>query len=503
MNIATFLGHFGLTENPFRAEEARNDSVFRRIESKCRHPDFDKIVGDFEPSSTSVVFGERGSGKTAIRLQIERTLAEHNIANPTQRCLPIIYDELNPVLDRFSRKVRRGTPLETIRRFALVDHIDAIMNAAVPWMVDRILTELRSRESNHFDEQAPARAKRLDLPTKRELMTLQICYDRPEAADARSGRLKRALRLRSNNMIRPLKWVIAGLAAATLALILFYLLSSPAQSIWLWNTLIVLMLLGTAAVFGRLIWMWLQTHRLAADLAKRMRVLDRSAASFRESLLALSTRDAMVAELPRSDDDDLRYAMFSRLLRVIRPFGFRSIMILIDRVDEPTLISGEPERMRAFVWPLLNNKFLQQDHISVKLLLPLELRHLLHRETAEFFREARMDKQNLIERLSWTGAMLYDLCAARLTACLGDGAPPVSLADMFDESVTAKVLIDALDEMQQPRDAFKLLYQVIQEHCANVPEEKPQWHVPQSILDSVRRDQVGRMHGMLRGHRAA
>jgi len=36
-----------------------------------------------------------------------------------------------------------------------------------------------------------------------------------------------------------------------------------------------------------------------------------------------------------------------------------------------------------------------------------------------------------------------------------------------------------------------------------VPEERPQWQVPRPLLDSVRRSQVDRMNGMLRGERPA
>ena len=195
--------------------------------------------------------------------------------------------------------------------------------------------------------------------------------------------------------------------------------------------------------------------------------------------------------------------MFGRLLRVVRPFGYRTIMVLVDRVDEPTLINGEPMRMKAFVWPLFNNKFLQQDDIGVKLLLPLELRHLLGRETTEFFREARLDKQNLIDRLTWSGATLYDLCSTRLNACRRDGEPAVSITDMFDGDVAHRDLVDGLEQLQQPRDAFKFLYQVLQEHCRSVPDETPQWRIPRAVLDSVRRAQVDRMAGMLRGERPA
>jgi hypothetical protein len=42
------------------------------------HSDFDKILGDLSRPSTSIVFGEKGSGKTAIRLQIADRVARHN-----------------------------------------------------------------------------------------------------------------------------------------------------------------------------------------------------------------------------------------------------------------------------------------------------------------------------------------------------------------------------------------------------------------------------------------
>ena len=155
--------------------------------------------------------------------------------------------------------------------------------------------------------------------------------------------------------------------------------------------------------------------------------------------------------------------------------------------------------MRAIVWPMLNNKFLQQDRLAVKLLLPLELRHELNRESSEFFREARLDKQNLVERLTWSGATLYDLCTARLNACRDDETAALSLTDLFDESVTYQDIIDALEIMQQPRDAFKFLYQVLQEHCRLMPEESPNFRVARLTLESVRRNQSQRVQELYRG----
>jgi hypothetical protein len=183
------------------------------------------------------------------------------------------------------------------------------------------------------------------------------------------------------------------------------------------------------------------------------------------------------------------------------------MVVVIDRVDEPTLISGDPERMRAVIWPLFNNKFLQQEGLGVKMLLPIELRHALFKESSAFFQEARLDKQSLVERLNWTGAMLYDLCDARLKACLDPRAlatdGPISLLDLFAEDVTARDLVDALDQMHQPRDAFKFLYACIGEHCSNVTAEQEQWKIPRLVLETIRKQQSERVQQLYRGIRPA
>ena len=130
MNLQQFLDHWKIAENPFRGEEARQDSVFVRIglgsspeslvlspESSggpsasfgavaagfgtqdsvtqdarrpSAHSDFDKILGDLSRPSTSIVFGEKGSGKTAIRLQIADRIAAHNARNPGTKPVKIL-----------------------------------------------------------------------------------------------------------------------------------------------------------------------------------------------------------------------------------------------------------------------------------------------------------------------------------------------------------------------------------------------------------------------------
>jgi len=515
MNLNSFLAHYQITENPFRAEEARLDNVFSRVEIACHHPDFEKICGDFNRPASSVVFGERGSGKTAIRLQIEQRLQQHNQAHPEARCLAIPHDELNPVLDRFNRRSGKTSPEQMLASIRLVDHVDAMMHTITPRLVDAALNENRGgRDEEWLSSPVPGNAnsrpqpvaktlRQLDRSAKRDLIILQMCYDRPESSARRTAALKRTVRFGSSNGFGFARTMSIAAAIVCVAAAIWFLVEAPTENQWLWKTLMGVMAGASLFMLVRMMVVWGRGQQLAKEIHRQLRVIDRSTPSFRQSMLAVGHDDEVTAALPRTDDDDLRYAMFRRLLNVLRPFGYRSIMVLVDRVDEPTLINGEPSRMKALVWPLLNNKFLQQDSVAVKMLLPLDLRHLLNRESPEFFREARLDKQNLVEKLVWSGAVLYDLCSARLNACRPADAPPISLRELFDESVTAQDLIDALDQMQQPRDAFKLIYQVIQEHCANVPEEAPQWKIARPVLDAIRKQQVERLGGMLRGVRPA
>ena len=90
MTVSDFLQHWNLTENPFRGEEARSDAVFARMggapetpdDASLFHSEFEKILGDLRRPGSSVVFGEKGSGKTAMRLQIAQAAAVRSMRWP-------------------------------------------------------------------------------------------------------------------------------------------------------------------------------------------------------------------------------------------------------------------------------------------------------------------------------------------------------------------------------------------------------------------------------------
>src|SRR5690606_23840608 len=85
--------------------------------------------------------------------------------------------------------------------------------------------------------------------------------------------------------------------------------------------------------------------------------------------------------LYRGDD---RYELLMKLQSVLQTLGFSSIVVMVDRLDEPHLINGSAERMRDLLWPLFDNKFLKHPGIAFKLLLPSAVVPYLNRQEKEF-----------------------------------------------------------------------------------------------------------------------
>lgn len=595
MTPSSFFEHFGILENPFRGEEARQDAVFTRlvlgprpseqpdplggasgsvqpfrviregVGRGAQHPELERIAGDLHQIASSVVFGEKGSGKTAIRLQLAHAVSAYNARNAEAKVLLVPYDDLNPVLDRLHNRLRRLTrkgetpPAESLKQIRLVDHIDGLLSAAVPRLVDSALSTGLSPSASGPEipdvGPEPRKAlKRADQSVKRDLLILQAIYDRAEDAVDRTRQLRRAMGVKRSlfehvsSLLALWGWILP------MVVVLLMVISSPgvpptsigsgdasttavAQTTLqvFWDTITSpTKLLGFLGLSGwsdsrTVVWsslfflatgIWLvflirrgwsdrfRLSRLAHRLHRQIRVSGRSEGSIAESIRQIPGRWRSSSILPVTDSEDQRMRMLQRLRGVLALFGYRSIVAVIDRVDEPSLVSGDADRMRSVVWPLMNNKFLQQEGVAIKMLLPIELRHMLFRESAAFFQQARMDKQNLVEQLSWTGSMLFDLCTARMTACRAprmgaEGSEPITLADLFEENVGREMLVEALEQMRQPRDAFKLVYQCIMEHCAVALEGAGEWRINKRILELVKKQQAERVRQLAMGIRPA
>jgi hypothetical protein len=571
VTIDGFLEHWSLIEHPFRAEEARQDGLLARmVETSVRqamenplrtsrmprHPDFDKIAGSLNRPSTSVVFGEKGSGKTAIRLQLASSVAGHNAANPTKRVLLVHHDELSPMLSRLHerlRTVKRGKEspvLDSLKQLRLGDHVDAILGQVTPRLVDAAMehvtvagstvagagialggggtgsggnagtsggffaggdgpASISSADRIDLGAEPRKQLRRLDGDVKRDLLLLQAAYDRPENAGSRTRDLRKAL-----GMGMPSSVVIEDILAfagwlAPLAVFLVFRRSGAELTDPMW-----------LAVFFAVSGLWLlalgkraYTERFGIRargrrLNRHIRVSNRSEWSYMKSLRQLPPPLRPSTFLPSTASEEVRLAMLNRLVRVLRAFGYEHVMVVVDRVDEPPLIQGDSERMKAVVWPLLSNRFLQMESVAFKLLLPIELRHALMRESSAFFQDARLDKQSTIEQLAWTGVALFDLCNQRLNACrppgsaVEGGLEPLTLTDLFAADVTRDHLLDALEQMRQPRDAFKMLYQCIQEHVMRTvddPGDPRTYRISKATLDDSRRHHAERLRQLALG----
>ncbi|MEO0514495.1 MAG: hypothetical protein AAF086_04285 [Planctomycetota bacterium] len=526
MKVESFLEHHGLIENPFAAEEARLDAVFNRLaDSSLHHPDINKIFGTLDQPSTAVVFGEKGSGKTAIRLTMQRKIAEHNAnvleADNHQRVLAVSYDDFNPVLDKLSRAGKQDSS-QIIRNFRLADHQDAILTEAVTKLVNALLKEGVASDTNAMslpDEKLKKLRKRLTQQQRLDLAVLAGLYDQPPSGIVlpRWRKLRKALKLKWRLPIAFWRNSAILVTLITLGLGGWYAWLEYSKSVddatgvvtggpagWMIPVL-GLAAAGSLALWAAWAYQFMRTWGLARKVAKEMPAIGRNTPTLRGVFGELGVSTLVGQPLPAAGKDaaeqrDSRYQLTRRFVDVLKALGYAGMVVLVDRVDEPTAVAGDAGKMRDLIWPMFDNKFLKQEGIGLKLLLPIELSYLLNKEGPSFFQEARLDKQNMIDKLTWSGATLYDLCSSRVNACKTAGkAGDLSLTDFFEDSVDRSTLIDALDQMHQPRDAFKFLYNVVQEHCRLLPEDAADYRINRLTLETVRRTQSQRVQELYRG----
>ena len=144
MKIQEFLKHHGIARNPFAEEDAQTDIVFKdHCIGNTFHVGWDKVFGDPNDPSTSIVFGEKGAGKTALKLQINEHVNRHNTRNPNSKLFVINYDDFNSYLDRFrdhfGSRYRRADKL--LGAWRLWDHMDAILSQGVTQLIDQLLAK--------------------------------------------------------------------------------------------------------------------------------------------------------------------------------------------------------------------------------------------------------------------------------------------------------------------------------------------------------------------------
>ena len=218
MNPSAFLAHHGIVESPFSAEEARHDPVFSRLmlRTESAHPEYDKVIGSLERPHAAVVFGEKGAGKTALRLLIGERVAQHNEEHARERVLLVGYDDLNPVLDTVARNrhgVGASDPDALLEGIRLPDHQDAILGLAVTKFFDGILGMSGDGEAIRLPADAHDRLRRLPRDRRMDAAVLAVLYDSPRGGNA-AGRWRQV-----RGHLR-LGWRLPSFALETLTMLL-------------------------------------------------------------------------------------------------------------------------------------------------------------------------------------------------------------------------------------------------------------------------------------------
>jgi hypothetical protein len=477
MKVQEFLEHHGVAGNPFAEEDAQNDTVFKRtcLETTF-HPAWDKIYGDPADPSTSIVFGEKGSGKTALKLQMVRQFERHNATHPEAKTFVVLYDDFNPFLDRFASRVGSGRSVEkSLAQWKLWDHMDAILSLAVTQLVTEVTA-------------AGEKPPRMTRPQARDLALLAACYDQStaESFPARWRRLRR--RTAYHTWLGNWPWLLALAAGVALVAALGVGIARGELG-WVgrwWPWAIV-----TAAV-APFAWRRLRATWQAWRIVRSMRTGNRTVGQLARALASMPEVDLAGQPLPAFSRSDDRYELLAKFQGVLAALGRNGMVVIVDRLDEPHLINGSAERMRQVIWPILDNKFLKSPGLGFKLLLPQELYRFIERESEQFNQRARLDKQNLVPSLEWSGETLYDIASTRVKSA-SVGNPPATLAQFFDPAVDQRRLIDGLRSLRVPRQLFKFLYRLLVAHCHAHTDEQPVYRIPlerfERELAVFRRDQ--------------
>jgi len=479
MKVHQFLDHYGVTQNPFSQEDAAADQVFRDYcLDATHHPAWDKIYGDPTAPATSVVFGEQGSGKTALRLQIVSKLREHNKKNGEERTFIIQYEDFNPFLDCFRERLsgRRRRPEVALKNWRLWDHMDCILTLATTQLAETI----RNNGTDPKNEDQNIQKKnfaQLTAPQKRDIMLLASFYDhnRELSEMRRWTMLKSRLRYSTWKSIWDKCLGVVG-TVSTIGLVC-WLQDWKSLMNW-WVPAIIV------AFWLPFLWNQLKAFWTGWRIQKQVRVIDHSRAALRKKLSRFASGELTGQPMPSRARGDDRYELLMKLQSILTTLGFTSICVLVDRVDEPHLINGSAERIRDLIWPLFDNKFLKHPGVAFKLLLPAAVAGYLNRQEKEFYERSRLDKQNLIPSLSWTGQALFDVSNDRIRACAELASKPPSIREFFSENISESELISTFDRMRAPRHLFKFLYRLLIDHCSKYTEDQPEWKIQPETLQS-------------------
>lgn len=488
MFAKTWRDHWDLSEDPFAFEDADKDPFVTRVDASAVHSSFDRIFGNAETPAPGIVFGEKGSGKSGLRLAMQRGIEKHNAAHHDARVFQLDYVEFDAFFDRARQAAhlpadKEKTTRQVVEKWRLVDHIDAILSNGVTRLVDR------------WEEQR-TKPKGLDRKQKADLLALvALYYDSPKRA--RGAALRRTRSKLRFSTLRPgitrLWLLLLSIASAGLGLMPHYAKILDTGPDWeigpakFWYASGMFMFAAT--------WLWFLfiaggVRSRATRAARSVRVMPDEPGALQGLLSSMSPKARNEVALPAEDDEPSRFHLLGRFLSILKTTGYTSVYVLMDRVDESTFLFGKGEWTRPFVRSMLDHRLLQHPNMALKLFLPIELGQMYLGATPEELRRMRLDKSNTVQELRWTGQELYEVANQRLRAARTTDSGSAHLSDFFQPNVEAPVLCDALHELGTPRYAFGFLSALFAEYARNLPDEldpdSTEWRIPRSHFELLR-----------------
>ena len=107
MFLTTWRQHWALEKDPFACEDADKDLVLDEMTETAVHSAFDRVYGDPSSPAPGIVFGEKGSGKSGMRIAMRRRLEA--LTRPAgDRILTSEYVDFDVYLERFRCAVGVG-----------------------------------------------------------------------------------------------------------------------------------------------------------------------------------------------------------------------------------------------------------------------------------------------------------------------------------------------------------------------------------------------------------
>ena len=481
MFLKKWREHWGLAEDPFNCEDADKDLLLSEIDSAAGHSGLDRIFGNPRAPAPGIVFGEKGSGKSAIRLMIGRRLAEYNETHPEDKVFLVDYINYNTSLERFRARVAGGSDgdeavREVTNRWELSDHLDVILALGVTSLVNELAASGNKVKTL-------SRKQVLDL-----LVMTGLYYDSDKMT-----RVEALSKLKSLVGGRSLRRTWFGLltvltsSLAALAGVLPFFTEAFAKAPLFWH--------GLGGGVFVIAWFWFllggwRVKRAARRGVGSIKVLETHPEPLAQILLGYSPKERHECLLPQGSREDDRYEMLKRFITLLDAFGYRGVYVLMDRIDEPSLLSANAEGMRRFVEKLLDIKLLQYSHLGIKLFLPIELDGIYRNATPEQLKRMRLDKSNLIAELKWTGQELFEIANTRMQACQEGNKYPKHLRDCFEEDFDFDHIRQTLTALGTPRYAFGFLASLITDYVRDLPNDlaadDPRWRITRAHFDIIR-----------------